>query len=279
MCVWVPSCPGFKSSSFFFHPTGRVHACPLSHVPLLGLTSEPGVGLFPAPQVAKLQQLLKEAQQANDKVQKDYNLLSEKSQKLHHDLEEQIHTNTQLLAENSQRQVELKVRTASSRSGPKAKLLMPPVPQPPSRPPPPLSTSSRSARVGPLFPHAHLPTCFPACIHVPAYATWLGLGPHRHLQPFHPTFQSQPSSNDHPPSPPPPPPRPQRQETNCNTHTHTHTHTADSLSPPFASVSPCCARCVPTGSLLSSRHLPPYLAIAPSYLEFSRWYPLRHCRA
>mmetsp|Transcript_23941 Transcript_23941/g.66472 ORF Transcript_23941/g.66472 Transcript_23941/m.66472 type:complete len:870 (+) Transcript_23941:229-2838(+) len=61
-------------------------------------------------QVAKLQQLLKEAQQATDKVQKDYNLLSEKSQKLHHDLEEQIHTNTQLLAENSQRQVELKVK-------------------------------------------------------------------------------------------------------------------------------------------------------------------------
>jgi hypothetical protein len=35
--------------------------------------------------------------------------LNEKVQKLHRDLEEQIHTNTQLLAENSQKQVELKV--------------------------------------------------------------------------------------------------------------------------------------------------------------------------
>jgi chromosome segregation ATPase len=61
-------------------------------------------------QVAKLQGLLKEAQQNTEKVQKEYNLLSEKTQKLHHDLEEQIHTNTQLLAENSQRQVELKVK-------------------------------------------------------------------------------------------------------------------------------------------------------------------------
>eukprot|EP00873_Tetraselmis_striata_P013169 jgi/Tetstr1/433433/TSEL_022707.t1 len=61
-------------------------------------------------QVAKLQGLLKEAHQNTEKVQKEYNLLSEKTQKLHHDLEEQIHTNTQLLAENSQRQVELKVK-------------------------------------------------------------------------------------------------------------------------------------------------------------------------
>ena len=35
----------------------------------------------------------------------EYNQLNEKVQKLHHDLEEQIHTNTQLLAENSQKQV------------------------------------------------------------------------------------------------------------------------------------------------------------------------------
>ena len=61
-------------------------------------------------QVSKLQSLIKEANQATDKVQKEYNLLSEKSMKLHHDLEDQIHTNTQLLAENSQRQVELKVK-------------------------------------------------------------------------------------------------------------------------------------------------------------------------
>lgn len=61
-------------------------------------------------QLARLQVVLKEANQATERVQKEYNLLSEKSQKLHHDLEEQIHNNTQLLAENSQRQVELKVK-------------------------------------------------------------------------------------------------------------------------------------------------------------------------
>uniref|UniRef100_A0A061SN17 Flagellar associated protein n=1 Tax=Tetraselmis sp. GSL018 TaxID=582737 RepID=A0A061SN17_9CHLO len=61
-------------------------------------------------QIAKLQQMLKDANQATEKVQKEFNTLSEKSQKLHHDLEEQMHSNTQLLAENSQRQVELKVK-------------------------------------------------------------------------------------------------------------------------------------------------------------------------
>ena len=54
--------------------------------------------------------MLKEQRSTTDKVQKEYNSLSEKVQKLHHDLEEQIHTNTQLLAENSQKQVELKVK-------------------------------------------------------------------------------------------------------------------------------------------------------------------------
>lgn len=47
-------------------------------------------------------------QVATDRVQKEFNLLNEKVQKLHHDLEDQIHTNTQLLAENSQKAVELK---------------------------------------------------------------------------------------------------------------------------------------------------------------------------
>lgn len=47
-------------------------------------------------------------QVATDRVQKEFNLLNEKVQKLHHDLEDQIHTNTQLLAENSQKVVELK---------------------------------------------------------------------------------------------------------------------------------------------------------------------------
>ena len=52
--------------------------------------------------------MLRESQVATDRVQKEFNLLNEKVQKLHHDLEDQIHTNTQLLAENSQKAVELK---------------------------------------------------------------------------------------------------------------------------------------------------------------------------
>lgn len=61
-------------------------------------------------QVAKLEQMLRDAKASTEKIQKEYNQLNEKVQKLHHDLEEQIHTNTQLLAENSQKQVELKVK-------------------------------------------------------------------------------------------------------------------------------------------------------------------------
>lgn len=51
-----------------------------------------------------------DSRQSTEKIQKEYNHLNEKVLKLHHDLEEQIHTNTQLLAENSQKQVELKNR-------------------------------------------------------------------------------------------------------------------------------------------------------------------------
>lgn len=61
-------------------------------------------------QISRLEQMLKEQRASTDKAQKEYNALNEKVQKLHHDLEEQIHTNTQLLAENSQKQVELKVK-------------------------------------------------------------------------------------------------------------------------------------------------------------------------
>lgn len=60
--------------------------------------------------VARLEQMVRDSRITTDKVQKEYNQLNEKVQKLHHDLEEQIHTNTQLLAENSQKQVELKVK-------------------------------------------------------------------------------------------------------------------------------------------------------------------------
>mmetsp|Transcript_826 Transcript_826/g.1952 ORF Transcript_826/g.1952 Transcript_826/m.1952 type:complete len:874 (+) Transcript_826:61-2682(+) len=61
-------------------------------------------------QVARLEAMLKEQRAATERAQKEYNGLNEKVQKLHRDLEEQIHTNTQLLAENSQKQVELKVK-------------------------------------------------------------------------------------------------------------------------------------------------------------------------
>ena len=60
--------------------------------------------------VAKLEASLKEQRSATDRANKEYNLLNEKVQKLHRDLEEQIHTNTQLLAENSQKQMELKMK-------------------------------------------------------------------------------------------------------------------------------------------------------------------------
>lgn len=60
--------------------------------------------------VARLEQMVHDSRQSTEKIQKEYNHLNEKVVKLHHDLEEQIHTNTQLLAENSQKQVELKHR-------------------------------------------------------------------------------------------------------------------------------------------------------------------------
>ena len=54
------------------------------------------------------QGLLRESQQANERLQKEYSGLAEKVGRLHHSLEEHIHANTQLLADNSQRQVEIK---------------------------------------------------------------------------------------------------------------------------------------------------------------------------
>lgn len=54
--------------------------------------------------------MVHDSRQSSERVQKEYNHLNEKVLKLHHDLEEQIHTNTQLLAENSQKQVELKAK-------------------------------------------------------------------------------------------------------------------------------------------------------------------------
>lgn len=53
----------------------------------------------------RLEQMLRDSKFSTEKVQKEFNQLNEKVQKLHHDLEEQIHTNTQLLGDNSQKQV------------------------------------------------------------------------------------------------------------------------------------------------------------------------------
>lgn len=53
----------------------------------------------------QLEARIKEAAAATDKVQKEYNGLSEKVVKLQHDLEEQVHQNSQLMADNSARQV------------------------------------------------------------------------------------------------------------------------------------------------------------------------------
>ena len=61
-------------------------------------------------QIARLEQMLKEQRTMTERATKDYNTMSERVQKLHHDLEEQVHTNSQLLADNSQKQVEVKVK-------------------------------------------------------------------------------------------------------------------------------------------------------------------------
>lgn len=51
------------------------------------------------------QGLLRESQQASERLQKECGALAERAARLHHTLEEHIHANTQLLADNSQRQV------------------------------------------------------------------------------------------------------------------------------------------------------------------------------
>ncbi len=43
-----------------------------------------------------MQGVLKETQMANDKLQKEYNLLTDKVSKMQQTLEEHIHTNTQV---------------------------------------------------------------------------------------------------------------------------------------------------------------------------------------
>ncbi|KAJ1479606.1 hypothetical protein T484DRAFT_2022988, partial [Baffinella frigidus] len=61
-------------------------------------------------ELARLEIKLKEAEQQVQRAHKENDALTQKTQKLQQDLEEQIATNTQLQAENAQRQIELKLK-------------------------------------------------------------------------------------------------------------------------------------------------------------------------
>mmetsp|Transcript_20814 Transcript_20814/g.48084 ORF Transcript_20814/g.48084 Transcript_20814/m.48084 type:complete len:895 (+) Transcript_20814:173-2857(+) len=61
-------------------------------------------------ELTRLEFKLKEAEGQVQRAHKENDALTQKTQKLQQDLEEQISTNTQLLAENAQRQVELKLK-------------------------------------------------------------------------------------------------------------------------------------------------------------------------
>ena len=96
----VLSCPPLPTTHAKDQPP---HCCP---APANHTTSQPPGRTAPVPATA--QGLLRESQQANERLQKEYSGLAEKVGRLHHSLEEHIHANTQLLADNSQRQVEIK---------------------------------------------------------------------------------------------------------------------------------------------------------------------------
>jgi chromosome segregation ATPase len=61
-------------------------------------------------QQTKLNIMLSTAKASTEKMQKEYNQLNDRVTKLHADLEEQIHQNTELLADNCQKQVSLKLK-------------------------------------------------------------------------------------------------------------------------------------------------------------------------
>eukprot|EP01018_Ginkgo_biloba_P005612 Gb_23651 [translate_table: standard] len=61
-------------------------------------------------QVAKSESMLQEQKQMVEKATKELDMVNQKVTELHSDLEEQIFANTQLLAENSQKQMELKIK-------------------------------------------------------------------------------------------------------------------------------------------------------------------------
>ena len=61
-----------------------------------------------APRRELSQGMLREGQQAAERLAREHAALGDKAARLHHTLEDHIHANTQLLADNSQRQVEIK---------------------------------------------------------------------------------------------------------------------------------------------------------------------------
>ncbi|KAK9852338.1 hypothetical protein WJX84_004646 [Apatococcus fuscideae] len=61
-------------------------------------------------QCGRLEHMLRDSQVASDRVQKEWNQLNEKSQKLHRDLDDQVKVNQQLTAQNTQRQTELRLK-------------------------------------------------------------------------------------------------------------------------------------------------------------------------
>ena len=109
----APSCLAVRlllEAAIYLAPTGtRFTAAPWPRPNIFTCTHPHtrGTTLAAAPNP---QGLLRESQQANERLQKEYNGLAEKVARLHHTLEEHIHTNTQLLSDNSQRQVEIKAK-------------------------------------------------------------------------------------------------------------------------------------------------------------------------
>ena len=74
------------------------------------LKSKQGMVTQSEEHVARLEMMLKEQNSSTNKAKKEYNGLVEKVEKLHVELDEQLHANQQLVSENHQKQVELKVK-------------------------------------------------------------------------------------------------------------------------------------------------------------------------
>lgn len=106
------ACPGCASSSWKLSSLSRCAAAPtfftlaLCPAHTLAVATQPNS----PPLFLHTQALLRESQAAGERLQKEYNSLAERAARLHHSLEDHVHTNTQLLADNSQRQVEIKAR-------------------------------------------------------------------------------------------------------------------------------------------------------------------------